>query len=82
MAARLIALLLILIAFTPGCAPKLLTNVAGEQRRCTVENVTAAAPICTGNTCGALGAVALLLHLAAVASYQTCIEQARKEGYQ
>lgn len=77
---RAVALAL-LIAFTPGCA-KTLTNVAGEQRRCTAENVTQSVYVCYGDACGILGLIAALAALASVTAYHACVEQAHQEGYE
>ncbi len=78
---RLAPVLVLLLLFT-GCAPRLLTNGAGEQRMCKVENVTDSVYVCYGQACGALGAVALLFALAAAATYQACIQQAHEEGFE
>jgi hypothetical protein len=79
---RTIALFLILILFTPGCA-KTMTNVVGDQRTCKVENVMQSVYVCSGReACGLLGGVALIFALISVAAYHACVYQAHEEGFE
>lgn len=73
--------LIVLVLFT-GCA-KVMTNVAGEQRSCKVENVTQSVYVCAGREgCGIVAGVALLFTLIAVAAYHACVHQAHEEGFE
>lgn len=73
---------LIAVLTLTGCA-KVMTNVAGEQRTCAVENVTQSVYVCAGREgCGIVAGVALLFTLISVAAYHACVHQAHEEGFE